>query len=129
MIILFFFAQNETNNITAPKNQNTLFKIYELKNSSNFTNHYSFNVAGVNNYIYEIFNFCKNQDIVFLIPEPDNKFDSGAIKVMCNNFLIGYVPAFETSEVIEILNNKYLAYIEKLDKDPGWINITIKILY
>lgn len=130
LVLLFiFFGQNETNNIKAPKNQNTLLKNHNLKYLGNFTNHYNFNVAGVNNYIYEIFNFCKNQDSVFLISEPDNKFDSDAIKVMCNNLLIGYVPAVETSEVSEILNKEYFAYIEKLDKDPGWINISIKILH
>lgn len=130
IIVLFvFFAQSETNKITAPKKENSLLRDFELKHLSNFKNDYKFNVAGVHEYKYEILNFCKTNDIVYLIPEPDNKFDSDAIKIMCNELLIGYVPSYDTDEVSKLLNRNYFAYIENLEKDPGWINVKIKIAY
>ena len=116
---------------SGPKNTQTSnsYKEFSVSKSS-YKNEYSFLVAGGNfsEYSYAIFNIIKLHSIVTFIPEPDNKFDNDAIKVSCSDWDIGYVPSYDTDIVSKIIENPYIAYIEKLDKD-GYISISIKILY
>ena len=99
-------------------------------NLREYPNEYSFNVKGVHldKYMYPVLNICKEFDMVSLIAEPDNRYDSDAIKVENSGWEIGYVPAGETYEVHEIIKKENIAYIETLRKG-GYINVTIKIRY
>jgi hypothetical protein len=63
-----------------------------------------FEIAGVK---YHAENFIAAQvqagDIVDLVPEPKNKYDPNAIKVMKTGFHIGYVPKMFTFDVHAVL--------------------------
>lgn len=54
-----------------------------------------------------------------LVPEPDNKFDPNAVRIMSGETMLGYVPkkfSSEVSSLIEIHGDKVACYIELLDK-------------
>lgn len=54
-------------------------------------------------YEADIENWCD----IELVPEPDNQYDSNAIKVISDFGMLGYVPASETSKVKEIMTKDY----------------------
>lgn len=54
-------------------------------------------------YEADIYNWCN----IELIPEPDNKYDPNAIKVVSEFGMLGYVPANETSKVRKIMEEDY----------------------
>lgn len=82
-----------------------------------------FQVAGSRYYVN-----CNNEDCIIkegkgveLIPEPDNKFDSNAIKVIYNVMHIGYVPRCYSKALTEIINSgyNYDCYINSIKKDKN----------
>ena len=96
-----------------------------------YKNSATFEVTGVHIPARKSFikNYCDEDDWVELVPEPSNKFDKNAIKVRCNNKLIGYVASIDTLEVKEIIKNPHYAYISnKLDLD-NYITVDITIEY
>lgn len=54
-------------------------------------------------YEVEIYDWCN----IELVPEPDNKYDPNAIKIVSEFGMLGYVPATETAKVKEILKQDY----------------------
>lgn len=111
--------------------KNTLVNRKEVEvNLKDYPNEYKFNVKGVHldDYIYPVLNICKEFDLISLVAEPNNIYNSDAIKVENSGWHIGYVPAEETHEVHEIIKKENISYIERLDKH-GYITITIKIRY
>jgi hypothetical protein len=58
---------------------------------------------------------AKIDDLIWLMPEPDNEYDSNAIKIL-NKYgdSLGYVPAEENEELIELLTGKYSNYCGKI---------------
>lgn len=109
-------------------------KLDKLEKASADALEYSFDVTGVSNYQKAIREHClENDDYsmpkkeaidfgmidepiykyetsfgkVSLIPEPENKYDKNAIKVMRRDDLLGYVPADETEAVHRIISGEY----------------------
>lgn len=94
---------------------------------SDYPNKIDFYVVGGNwsDYLYPILNYTNQYDLVKLVPEPNNRFDQNAIKVECNGYLIGYVPAYFTAEVQDVLFKENIAYVSEITKGS---NISIKIV-
>ena len=53
---------------------------------------------------------------VELIPEPDNKYDPNAVKVVVDNILVGYIKAGSCKHILNIINGNR---IEKIDCTIG----------
>lgn len=69
---------------------------------------------------------------VDLIPEPTNKFDANAIKVVESEVLIGYIPADKISIVKPILLNDHYVEISEMEEEesyskPGTIHLKVYI--
>jgi len=97
----------------------------------------NFYVAGVKHHqVYEICNEIKEGVTVELIPEPKNKYDKFAVKILFNDFtlpdayMLGYVPATLSESISKkIKEGKHLtAKITNIDleKEP-WYALRIKI--
>ena len=128
LIAIFIFIISKSAPIEKPKNKINRKQIeYNL---SDYPKEYIFSVAGVHleHYSYPLLNFCKEFDLVTLIPEPQNYYDSDAIKVESSGFHIGYVPSAETLKIHEILSKDYIAYIESKNT-VGFITLYVKIIY
>lgn len=96
-----------------------------------FENKYSFELKGLQENKYrEKLKDCIIYDEVYIELEPTNKFDKNAIKVESLDGVIGYVPASETYEVKNIIeNNEYKVYIENIESDMNFISTQIIIYY
>ena len=68
-------------------------------------------------------------DEVWIYEEPNNKYDMDAIKVENLYGKIGYVPRDETSEVKEILQNEFKAYLNKIERRESYLYAEIIIYY
>lgn len=87
------------------------------------SNKVEFAVAGTRhcNDVEECKNLIEINDKLSLELEPENKFDSNAIKVILrkngNNYHLGYVPRYYSSELANLLKNKinYSAMIQSLN--------------
>ena len=128
VIIIVAFVISKSGPIEKPKS-NVERKEVEF-NLKEYPNEYVFSVSGVHldQYMYAVLNICKELDVITLVPEPDNSFDSDAIKVEDSGWQIGYVPAAETYEVHEIIKKDHIAYIES-KSIGGYISIQVKIRY
>jgi hypothetical protein len=63
-----------------------------------------FYVAGVQHHeLHKVLAELSEGDELDLIPEPDNKFDPNAIKIMCSGVMCGYVPRKFSAEVTAII--------------------------
>ena len=49
---------------------------------------------------------------VELIPEPDNKYDPNAVKVVVDNILVGYIKAGSCKHILNIINGNRIEKIE-----------------
>lgn len=130
-IVLFaLFSNNNTKK--PPEDLYTKSLIHPVKvETSTVENTLFFEVTGVHisNRKNHLINNCSEYDQVELIPEPNNEYDSDAIKIKCNGKLIGYIKSDETELVHDILKLNYNAYISTLDYDGGYINVEITIDY
>ena len=53
-----------------------------------------FYVAGVKFHeLHKVIKEVKEGELLVLIPEPDNKYDPNAIRIVRNGLMLGYVPA------------------------------------
>lgn len=95
----------------------------------NYNLEYNFRLKGI--HIIENLNNLNNCQLfeeVRLMPEPSNHYDENAILVLHQNKKLGYVPADETLNLKEILNNNYLALL--IDKNiSGFKFGSIAIIY
>lgn len=100
-----------------------------------FKDHSEITVRGVY-YRMENAKFARLNSPVRLVPEPNNQYDSNAIKVECPNpdsfndseyFHIGYIPREITKEIYDILQSdeKYLFFISKLNSELTGVTISI----
>ncbi|MBX9886703.1 MAG: hypothetical protein K2Y30_02060 [Flavobacteriaceae bacterium] len=123
-ILLALFGKNKPKKKNLPTRKEIDFNLRD------YDGHYSFDVKGVHlqDYLYPVLNYCQKLDLITLISEPDNHYDKHAIKVMNSGWHIGYVPADETTEVKDILNKEYLAYIESIEK-LGYVRVSVKIRF
>lgn len=66
-------------------------------------------------------------DKVQLTPEPENKNDKNAIKVLIDGVHLGYVPRTQTGEIHKEIKeeNKYIAEIKEDIKDEYSIEVSI----
>lgn len=130
-IQVFRGKKTEENSAQEPS---SLSKPGKLEDAQKKAQEYSFDVAGVSKYQKAIREHClENDDYsmpkkeaidfgmidepiykyetsfgkVSLIPEPENKYDKNAIKVMRRDDLLGYVPADETEAVHRIISGEY----------------------
>ena len=90
-----------------------------------------FFVAGVQHHdLNTVINAIEEGDGLDLVPEPTNKFDTNAIKIMYEGTMIGYVPKKFSAEVagaIEI-GTDVECEVTKLNKDAKpWEQIEVKI--
>lgn len=60
-------------------------------------------------------------DEVFLVPEPDNKFDPNAIKVIHKSGWLGYIPKLETGQVSGVAQ----MFIHKIEPADKWNEVII----
>lgn len=96
-----------------------------------FKYHFGFQVAGLSHY-WE--NYRDKIDpegdlTVRLVEEPDNQYDSNAIKVILNNQHVGYVPKEKTAEVKKILPNAYEINAEVELNGDFWEDVNVVIWY
>lgn len=95
--------------------------------------HYSFDVAGLQYYqenLSKIGKLDKNTRIE-VIPEPENKHDKNAIKVLVDGLEIGHVPAKQCKLVKGVLNTGtiYDITIEVTKKDSEWLFARVTMYY
>jgi putative lipoic acid-binding regulatory protein len=130
LIIFFLFIAIVGSKPVANKNTVPVTRKEIDFNLKEYPNQYTFSVSGVHlqDYIHPVLNVCKELDLITLVPEPDNRFDSDAIKVEDSGWHIGYVPAGETYEVHEIIKKDHIAYIESRSIG-GYISVKVKIRY
>lgn len=77
-----------------------------------------FYIAGTRHYCTkEIEEKIKIGDTVVLEPEPNNEYDTNAIKMLINNIFVGYVPNYYSQIITQHLydkkNNKYICTLEQ----------------
>lgn len=66
-----------------------------------------FAVAGVGHHYREYHRAnVRPGDQVTLVPEPTNRFDKNAVKVMKGMFHLGYVPRTDTGKALALLNSE-----------------------
>ena len=130
VVVVFFFIIIKNSGPVENKNNDPVTRKEVEFNLKEYPNEYLFAVKGVHldQYMYPVLNICKELDVITLVPEPDNHFDSDAIKVEDSGWHIGYVPAGETYEVHEIIKKDHIAYIES-KSIGGYITIKVKIRY
>lgn len=76
--------------VKSPDNIADDFKAYE---------YYNQNIAMVD-FVNPDFSQIKNFDEIQFVPEPDNKYDSNALKILCNGIHVGYVYKGKTQDMI-----------------------------
>ena len=73
-------------------------------------------------------------DLVWLIPEPDNEYDTFAIRILNSNGIdLGYIPSDDNEEILELLSSgkaEYCSKISSIEKDDSgqtlpWITVYI----
>jgi|GEM_PF-5410042 len=60
---------------------------------------------------------CNEGDELFIEEEPENNFDKNALKILHNNFLIGYIGKRKNKELKKNISNGYKMYIYGIDYD------------
>lgn len=91
---------------------------------------YKFDVKGLQVVSYRInLRNCEIGDEVELVPEPTNIYDTNAIKVICNNRHIGYVPKEKTKNVTKISFRKKIALIEHIYQTETFAECLVAIHY
>lgn len=125
------FKDKLMNRFNKAKYSHLLDSTEKFSNKTDKENIIFLDLAGcfVRNRRFHLLNTCFLDDEVKLSPEPNNKFDSEAIRVHCNGKLIGYIKADETHLVRDILDEKYFAYLTYIDSDENYISAEIAIEY
>ena len=130
---------------TRHENRESLIKEFLRENAHNidrpFLNMSDSEIIESNRTVYEYYYDNLNGPLR-LEPEPDNKFDKNAIKVLLNDKLIGYVPANDCERVQKFINSNeydlwwqirggvskfYPGYGDKVSKEINEGGIQIKL--
>jgi hypothetical protein len=127
-IIFIVFIISKSGKIEIPKN--TIDRKQVEYNLKEYPGEYIFSVSGVHldEYLFPILNYCKELDLVVLVPEPNNSYEKNAIKVEVSGWHIGYVPSDETFDVFDIINKDHIAYVHNINID-GYIIVNVNIRY
>lgn len=100
---------------------------YKTEHLSDYAYTFSFDLKGIQIPIRrKHLEECVFYERVILKPEPSNKYDNNAIKVMTENKLLGYVGRNETQEVKPLLTD-YKAFIADISTIDAYIAATIII--
>lgn len=76
-----------------------------------------------------ILSFCKKGDPVSLEFEPENQYDSKAIKVLHGTSPIGYISKADNEEVGKFMRKyDYHSFIYKLNSAGGYLEVEIGLL-
>lgn len=127
-VIILYFAFRNQEPKPVPWTGEEIKKIKAY--SDQHPDRYEFNVKGLHMVSYQKrLAKCTATDVVTLEPEPENKYDSNAIKVMTDVGLIGYVPAEKTDYVGHLISNDHDAFIGDITDDNGYVNCVIAINY
>jgi|SRR5690606_12682447 len=91
----------------------------------------TFQVTGVHiaNRKSYILNYCEEYSYINFVKEPRNKVDPNAIKIMHENKLIGYVPAYMTSEIHELWDRQMPGIITSIDYDGSFLEVEVDFRY
>ena len=79
----------------------------------------SFYVAGVQHHQWRsVIDEMEEGQQLMLVPEPSNKFDPNAVRIVYNKVMIGYVPKKFSAEIASMIDigEDYVCTIEKLNK-------------
>ena len=87
----------------------------------------SFLIAGTSYYQEYIKEIDYNNKLV-MEAEPDNQYDPGAIKILFNKILIGYVPNKKNIKELCKLNIDKNLLIINIKKEPDTKNIGIRVI-
>ena len=92
--------------------------------------YYDVDVKGVKYRDFDITNIDVNASVEF-VPEPDNQYDSNAVKIICNDTFIGYLPKNALQSMIinytKADDYRVISYISEVDEDLQEIKIAIGI--
>lgn len=97
------------------RRKNVLKKTFEVKGAF---------VAKRRDYILDN---VQEGDVIIFKEEPNNKYDVGAIKILHNKNKIGYVAIEEQVYINQLLNQKYVAKISKINLKGNYIDVYYKI--
>ncbi len=98
---------------------------------SDATTNYQFFIAGVKFHkAHTVINDIKQDDILELAPEPDNKYDPNAIVIKFKGVTLGYVPMKISSEVSAFIEvNEVKCLVLKINpKAATWEQIEVSII-
>ena len=79
----------------------------------------SFYVAGVQHHQWRsVIDEMEEGHQLMLVPEPSNKFDPNAVRIVYNKVMIGYVPKKFSAEIASMIDigEDYVCKVEKLNK-------------
>ena len=89
----------------------------------------TFKLAGAKFHnLHKVLEQVEEGDGLDLVPEPDNKYDPNAIKVLWEGTMIGYIPRVFSAEVAGLLESgaELGARIDRLNKDAKpWDQVTL----
>jgi len=110
IIIFFVFRKNKVSNLPQPLsniNSNTELPINHyvsiFSNDKGCTQ-----LAGIRHYKTSNNLDFKLNEQVYLVPEPDNKFDRNAVKVINDKGIkIGYISKYNNTEILDLINEGF----------------------
>ena len=95
----------------------------------------SFYIAGVQfrprEDINKVVNILKIGDMISLSPEPSNKFDPNAVRIIKDEFFLGYVPKKFSSEISALMEigGELKCVVEAVNPDAkAWEKIKVAIV-
>jgi hypothetical protein len=90
-----------------------------------------FSIAGLQYYIDKNkINTLKEGDIIQLQSDPENEYDSYAVKLLKNQTLIGYVPRSDNKHIFRLLKQGVNLHCEIIDVNPNevaWKQCRVKV--
>lgn len=119
-ILIFLINSNKKNSY------NNEYKI-ETVDLTGYKYQEDFEVTGIHFNKEYIIQFLGKNNKLQLLKEPDNPVNSEAIKVMHNDFHIGYVCDYDIDEVNKYLNSDYLVLVNEKYFEGTYITLYMRI--
>jgi hypothetical protein len=89
---------------------------------------HEFYVAGVKHHsLHKIIFDLKPNDELDLVPEPENTYDSNAIKVLKDNLMLGYVPAKIAKQLNPLPKNAKCVVVNIKALAEPWKQLWVRI--
>jgi len=89
-----------------------------------------FYVAGVQYHdLHKCIRKLKKGDGLWLVPEPENSYDSNAVKIMKDDIMLGYVPAKHSASVAAdiMIGNPICSVVEVNPQAKPWEKLKVRI--